>query len=464
MPKDTSALWDKVRNALREKNKSKFETLVRELIRRLNSEDGTTFIKKLIEEEFADFRSRLDKDKPLVLIITTHGKAINRERTFSNRLRELAKSIKTQFEMQKEEIEKKRKILLRTLKKGYQTKFKKKNTTLKKLKKISTLGNTIGDALESAYKRFFKNNEHIEMGKEECQRLEADAAAEVEEEEMEQEEEAGAAAEVEEEEDDEEEMGGSGGAKEGVRKRKREDTDEESKKFKVTYIKANRNGLCQQFSPKDAATLQKDITNWYKNGNFDPESISKLSKELKDKQFREFHLGLSNAIESDTLDMFLMKYGPEWKVGSEQFSSTENIQVKPEFDKYFYLRADEVYEYNYTDMLIHVVDKEGKLMAIPWLFSDLAHLFGGAVANEDRTHIHITYSRLLKLVFNFNEEVVSIEFACDTPGPALVHNMLPQFIDLGHREKRRRTVGGTNKKGKTRRYKKGKTRKCNPPK
>ena len=221
--------------------------------------------------------------------------------------------------------------------------------------------------------------------------------------------------------------------------------------------------MCQEFSPCEAATLQEYITNWYINGNFDSESISKLSEDLKHKQFLDFHSGLLEAIKNDTLNMYLMKYGPKWEVGDQEFSSTENIEVKEEFDKYFYLRTDEVYEYTYTDMSIHVVDKDGKLMAIPWLFSDLAHLFGGAVANEDRTHIYIRYSQLLKLVFDFNEEVISIEFACGTPGtdPGAMHTA--RVVEHG---------GGTNKKGKTRRYKKGKTRrykkgktrKCNPPK
>jgi len=98
MSTDTSALWDKVKVSVLEKNKSKFKTVVMELIRTLNSEDGTTFIKDLMEKEFADFRSRLDNDKPLVLIITTHGKAINREYTFSNRLRKLAKTIESKVE------------------------------------------------------------------------------------------------------------------------------------------------------------------------------------------------------------------------------------------------------------------------------------------------------------------------------------------------------------------------------
>jgi len=399
MPTDTSALWDKVRVSVLEKNKSNFATHVRELIVRLNSEDGTTFIKDLMEKEFADFRSRLDNDKPLVLIITTHGKAINRERTFSNRLRELAKTI----------FEKKRKPLiekLKTLKKEYQHKLKKKEKTIKTktrttLDEVTKHENTIWNAVKSAYKKF--------LSQAEVAKADAEAQAEVAKADAEagKGERQGEAGEEEVVEVEVEEEGGSN--------RMDEDRKEgESKKFKVNYIKANRDGVCQEFSPCEAAMLQKDITNWYKNGNFDSKSISKLSEDLKHKQFLDFHSGLLEAIKNDTLNIYLMKYGPEWKVGYEEFSSTENIQVKGEFDKYFYLRTDEVYEYKYTDMSIHVVDKDGKLMAIPWLFSDLAHLFGGARRQENK--VGIEYSQLLKLVFNFNKEVVSIEFACDTPG------------------------------------------------
>ena len=401
--------WKRAINGIRTKmRRNDFAGVVLDLIEKLESEQATKFIKKLIEDEFKSFSSRLDKQKPLVLIITTHGKGIYREVSSFSKVRKLAQQIKERIKKTK-----------KTIKKKFLQKTKKTKRLLVNL--LNKLKSTVKSEL---HKIFFKQDEEDENTDEEDENT-----------------------------DEESENMGEESENMGEESESEGDGMEEEEKVRVTYIKGNAEGLCQQFSIYEAGKIQKDISDWFKNGIFDKKSILQISKKVKNTQFAEYNENIINAIKSDTLPMWRMKYGTDWKVGSQEFSSTENFEVKSEFNKKFYLRIDEVSQYNYTDMLIHTLDKDGDLMPIPWLFSDVAHLFGGAVTVGTRRVI--SYGKVLEISSKFNKEIISFEFACDNYDNHLNEMQNPPLVSLN-------VLGGNNKKRKTRKYKKRKTRKCNP--
>lgn len=246
---------------------------------------------------------------------------------------------------------------------------------------------------------------------------------------------------------------------------------DEPEQIKATYVKANIDGEYQEYCPEDAGIFQTEIAEWFERGDFSDDSIKKISADLHHAQFGNFNENLIQAIETDNLHMWRMANirGKRWSVSEQLFTPHDPIRVNPWNDKVFWLSGLEALGYHWTDMLIHVVGKNGELIPFPRLFSDHAHLFGGAETRGDRKSI--TYSRLLLLMSKFNRKLIFFDYTCGTgnraendPHFASIYDPNPNFpfvpraLNCDHNKKRGWAVPGCTVSGGAPKTKKRKTK------
>lgn len=351
--------WGTVRNNLKQLSTPKLVDFVEKAMETLSEERGNEYLQELIRKDFEALKDKLDNEKPLVVIITTHGSAIDRDK--------------------------------------YNI-FSRFHESVKKIKKSTY------DFLKHLYGQ----------GKTEA---------------------------------------------------------EKEENVKVTFVKANTTGYCQEFSPLDAGDFQKIISDWFKKkeNKFDIESVRTVSDDLKDRQFPAGQKKKSffESLQDGTIHMYKMARQARWLVGTQTFNPNAKIQVDGRFNKIFSLSVNEILQYNWSDMLIHVLDKDGNLIPFPRLFSDHAHLFGGAETVENRKNRYISYSQLITLLSNFSKKLVCFDFTCDLHGKNILPTYGPYLIGGAPKTKKRKSKmyqksrknkEGSNKKGKSRKYTKGKTR------
>lgn len=333
-----------------------------------NKGQGVRFIKSLIDRDFKELKGQLDPNKPLVVIITTHGSSNNRQNArIFYRLFEVVKQIK-----------------------------RKGNHWLKWLKWLDITLRRESTATES---------------------------------------------------------------------HEREGTE-------ATYVKANIDNEYQEFCPADAEIFQTNIAKWFRDGNdFSDQSVENISTYLHNLQFRDFPLNFIQSFKAGKLHLWKManKRGGKWDVKKQVFKQSEPLIVDPDFDKVFSLSEEEILEYHWTDMLIHVVGRNGELIPFPRLFSDHAHLFGGAEIVEEDDRRSITYSRLLLLMSKFNRNLIFFDYTCGTGNRAensTKHPFVPLASPVGGApktkkrkpkmsQKSKKTKGVSNKKGKSHKYARG---------
>lgn len=350
--------WGKVKDEFKKMTTPKLVDFVEKAMETLSEERGIEYLQELLRKDFEDLKEKLHNDKPLVVIITTHGSAIDRDKyNIFSRFHESVKKIK--------------------------------KSTYEFLKDLLGKGKT--DA---------EKEENVE----------------------------------------------------------------------VTFVKANTTGYCQEFSPLDAGDFQTIISDWFKEpGNkFDEVSVQSVSDRLKDRQFPADQKKKSffESLQDGTIHMYKMARQARWLVGKQNFD--DEIKVDGRFNKIFSLSINEILQYNWSDMLIHVLDKDGNLIPFPRLFSDHAHLFGGAEKVENRKNRrYISYSQLIKLLSNFSKKMVCFDFTCDLHGKNILPTYGPYLIGGAPKTKKRKSKmsqksrknkEGSNKKGKSRKYTKGKTR------
>ena len=376
--KTSATGWDTVRNNLKQMSTPKLAHVATEAMETLSEERGIEYLQELLRKDFEDLKEKLHNDKPLVVIITTHGSAIDRDKyNIFSRFHESVKKIK-----------------------------KSTNDFLKHL---------------------------FGQGK-----TEAEKEAEKEE------------------------------------------------NVEVTFVKANTTGYCQEFSPLDAGKFQEIISDWFNKTDvegFDVKSVQTVSDALKDRQFPADQKKKSffESLQDGTIHMYKMARQARWLVGKQTFDPNDEIKVDGRFNKIFSLSVNEILQYNWSDMLIHVLDKDGNLIPFPRLFSDHAHLFGGAEEVNDGKNRYISYSQLIRLLSNFSKKLVFFDFTCDLHGKNILPTYGPYLIGGAPKTKKRKSKmyqksrknkEGSNKKGKshkytkgkTRNYQKSKTRKYTPPK
>ena len=87
--------WGTVRNNLKQLSTPKLVDFVEKAMETLSEERGNEYLQELIRKDFEALKDKLDNEKPLVVIITTHGSAIDRDKyNIFSRFHESVKKIK----------------------------------------------------------------------------------------------------------------------------------------------------------------------------------------------------------------------------------------------------------------------------------------------------------------------------------------------------------------------------------